>query len=142
MEQIPWYADGLRFGCTSCGHCCGGAPGNVFVSEAEMAALADLQGIDVETFCRRYTRPLRRGTVAYRSLIEQANHDCIFLDRQRACTVYQQRPQQCRTWPFWRSNLRDAESWHAAAQGCPGMGCGDSYEADVISRIAATDGLP
>ena len=30
------------------------------------------------------------------------SHDCIFFDRSaNGCGIYQARPQQCRTFPFW-----------------------------------------
>ena len=42
-----------------------------------------------------------------RSLVEYANGDCVFFDSERrSCKVYALRPRQCRTWPFWESNLR------------------------------------
>src|SRR5262249_1390597 len=40
----PWYQDGLRFECTRCGKCCSGFPGFVWVSEAELQAIADFRG--------------------------------------------------------------------------------------------------
>ena len=36
----PWYAEGLKFQCTGCGDCCTGAPGYVWVNQAEIDALA------------------------------------------------------------------------------------------------------
>ena len=57
-----------------------------------------------ESFRRRYTEDVYRRGV---TLVEKAdNHDCIFYDRQRGCTVYEDRPRQCRTWPFWRPLLK------------------------------------
>jgi Fe-S-cluster containining protein len=35
---------------------------------------------------------------------------CAFLDGAR-CTVYEARPTQCRTFPFWKENLRRRGSW-------------------------------
>lgn len=40
MPGEPWYADGLRFECTRCGHCCTGEPGTVRVYEEEIGTLA------------------------------------------------------------------------------------------------------
>ena len=39
----------------------------------------------------------------------------------RTCTVYDARPTQCRTYPWWISNLRDRESWEEAAELCEGI---------------------
>ena len=36
----PWYQQGLKFHCLGCGDCCTGEPGYVWVTKAEIAALA------------------------------------------------------------------------------------------------------
>ena len=51
----PWYQDGLRFTCTRCGNCCTGAPGYVWVTPAELEALAAHLGEPVETVRAVYT---------------------------------------------------------------------------------------
>jgi Fe-S-cluster containining protein len=121
-------APGLRFACTMCGNCCTGPEGYVLVSDAEAEALARRLGISVDEFLDRYTRPSAAG----RSLTErQTEHglDCVFLDRQTilgkaVCGVYEDRPAQCRTWPFWRSNLASEHAWRRATRVCPGMNTG------------------
>ena len=135
----PWYADGLKFSCTQCGRCCGGAPGDVWVSEEEIATLADRLGMDDESFRRKYTRKVGRRGI---SLVEKPNYDCIFFDKKSGCTVYEERPLQCRTWPFWRSNLRSREDWDVESESCPGMDRGALHDADEIASVAADDGLP
>lgn len=132
-----WYAEGLRFECTRCGHCCTGAPGSVRISEAEATALARFVGLDLADFHERCTRLLEDGAT---SLSERANHDCIFWDRAQGCTVYAVRPRQCRTWPFWRANVASSAHWEAAARGCPGIGQGPQHGAEKIALSAADDG--
>lgn len=138
MTAEPWYADGLRFGCTQCGRCCGGAPGFVWVSETEIDALAARLGLERAAFVRRYTRTVYRRGV---SLVEKPNYDCVFYDRQRGCTVYEDRPRQCRSWPFWRTNLRDADSWAEASADCPGMDQGERHDRTTIEAWLRDDGL-
>lgn len=138
-DGSPWYRDGLRFACTRCGNCCGGAPGYCWVSEDEIAALAARLGLDVDTFRRRYTRRVRKRGV---TLVEKADYDCVFYDKERGCTVYEDRPRQCRTWPFWRSNLRHPDDWAMAASTCPGIDQGDHHHCGEIQRLAEDDGLP
>src|SRR5438128_7331942 len=87
MEE-PWYQDGLRFRCTRCGNCCTGAPGYVWVDDAEIAAIAEYRDEPVDETCGLYTRPVGRR----RSLREKANSDCIFFDRDEGCTIYEARP--------------------------------------------------
>lgn len=131
-ETTPWYAEGLSFACTRCGNCCGGAPGYVWVDEAECAALAARLGLSVDEFVRRHTRPIGKR----RSLLERANGDCEFLERQpdglTGCRVHEVRPVQCRTWPFWKSNLKSRAAWEATGRHCPGINDGPVHPLPVI----------
>ena len=127
----PWYADGLRFACTQCGHCCTGTPGFVWVYDQEIAALAAELGQPVEEVRGLYTRG-EGGT--RRSLKEKPNGDCVFYDRAAGCTVYPVRPRQCRTWPFWECNTNSPEDWARAAAECPGCNRGDLIPAEEITR--------
>jgi Fe-S-cluster containining protein len=125
----PWYKDGLRFTCTLCGDCCTGEPGYVWVDDDDLTAIADFLGERVERIEALYTRKERRG----RTLREKANGDCVFYDRQRGCTIYAVRPPQCRTWPFWESNVATPEAWQKTCDVCPGSGKGELIPADEIT---------
>ena len=117
----PWFHEGLKFACAGCGDCCSGAPGYVWVNKAEIAALAAAIGIDVAEFERRYVRKVG----IRKSLMEWANGDCIFFHGEsRTCQVYDVRPRQCRTWPFWPSNLASPKAWQDTAERCPGCNRG------------------
>ena len=131
-EKKPWYADGLRFECTQCGRCCGGAPGFVWVNAAEIAAMAAEKGFEsIEEFERQFVRKVG----ARKSLVEFENGDCVFLDPQsRTCTAYGSRPRQCRTWPFWDSNLKTEKDWNETCEVCPGAGKGRLYDLQVIEN--------
>ena len=130
MSQ-PWYEAGLRFKCTECGDCCSGSPGYVWVNKAEIAALAETMEMDVDAFESRYVR--RIGI--RKSLVEFSNGDCVFLDSERrTCSVYDARPRQCRTWPFWESNLRTKEAWKNTCEVCPGSGKGALFTVEEISK--------
>jgi Fe-S-cluster containining protein len=128
-EHQPWYKAGLRFQCTGCGDCCTGAPGYVWVTNEEIAALAAHENMAIEEFASRYVR-----TVGVRkSLHEYDNGDCVFFDNAtRKCRVYPVRPRQCRTWPFWDSNLRSSEAWVETCRVCPGSGAGRLYQLEEI----------
>jgi Fe-S-cluster containining protein len=71
------------------------------------------------------------------SLKEKANYDCIFW--KNGCSVYEARPLQCRTFPFWPSMLESSQSWAAssAAMSCPGMGKGTLHPMEEIEAILA-----
>jgi len=111
-----------------------GAPGYVWVTNAEIQALAAAIQMEVEAFEDQYVR--RVGI--RKSLKEFPNGDCVFLDEKRRCSVYQARPQQCRTWPFWDSNLKTAEDWKQTCDVCPGSGKGRLYSLSEIEERRAT----
>ena len=129
--DAPWYADGLRFTCTQCGACCSGEPGHVWVEQSEIDAMANVMGLEVDVFEHRFVRQVG----ADRSLVEYPDGDCILLDpKTRHCTVYEARPIQCRTWPFWDSNLKRKRDWKETCEVCPGAGQGQLYSLDQIER--------
>ncbi len=128
--STAWYHAGLRFTCTRCGHCCTGAPGYVWVNDADIAAIAQHLGETVEVVRGLYTRWTTRG----RTLREKGDGDCVFYDRKAGCTVYAARPPQCRTWPFWESNVASPEAWERTCDVCPGSGRGELIPAEEITR--------
>lgn len=129
-DEAPWYQNGLAFACTQCGKCCTGAPGFVWVTDEEVAALAAFRKEPVEEFTALYTRKAR----GRRTLKEKANGDCVFYDRDTGCTVYPVRPPQCRTWPFWESNVETPADWEHTKAVCPGSGTGELIPAEEITR--------
>ena len=76
-DDQPWYRDGLRFMCTRCGNCCTGEPGNVWVNDGEIDAIADLRHEPREEVVAVYTSNGPQG----RTLREKANGDCVFYER-------------------------------------------------------------
>ncbi|MEX0677230.1 MAG: YkgJ family cysteine cluster protein [Pirellulales bacterium] len=134
MDEKPWFEKGLRFQCTGCGDCCTGAPGFVWVNREEIAALAKRLRLDTAEFERRYVHKVG----VRKSLIEYANGDCVLFDpNTRKCTVYDDRPRQCRTWPFWKSNVATKDSWDETCAVCPGSGKGQLHRVeDVLHQIS------
>ena len=131
MTTHPWYQRGLNFQCTGCGDCCTGAPGYVWVNKAEIEAMAALLKMDFDKFQKKYVRLIG----IRKSLLEFANGDCVFFDnQQRGCKIYDARPSQCRTWPFWDSNLNSPESWDDTAEHCPGCNNGPLVAFEEIER--------
>ncbi len=120
----PWFGDGISFSCTQCGNCCTGPSGYVWFDDEEAAAMADFFGLDVHTFLRRYAaKALGRWTLG--EMRNGKDYDCVFLktaeDGRRTCGIYPVRPTQCRTWPFWPSNMKNRRAWESSATTCPGM---------------------
>lgn len=137
MSAAPWFKDGLRFECTQCGNCCTGSPGYVWVTDDEVLQIAEYLEKPIGEVRLLHTRPAR-GKV---SLKEYANGDCIYFDPQsRGCRIYPVRPTQCRTWPFWNTNVQSPEQWQATQQSCPGAGQGQFISLEEIEdRLSQTD---
>jgi uncharacterized protein len=132
MSEEVWFEDGLSFQCTRCGNCCTGAPGFVWVNDEELAAIAEFRGETVEQVSGLYTYLARRG----RTLRDQAGGDCVFYDRERGCVIYPVRPRQCRTWPFWQSNVASPEAWQRTCEVCPGSGKGNLISVEeILERV-------
>ena len=133
-SKPPWYVSGLAFECQQCGRCCEGPEeGYVWVNEEEIAAIASQLGLTAGQMRSRYVREVSGGL----SLIEQPiSNDCIFLESNgeggRGCSIYPVRPIQCRTWPFWPSNLSDSDAWGSAQKRCMGINRGRVYSRQEI----------
>ncbi len=138
-DVTPWYRHGLRFECTRCGNCCGGGtPGFVWVDDAEIRRLARRLGLSESEVRRCYTRHVPGwGT----SLTETEGYDCVFYDHALGCTVYEDRPLQCRTWPFWDRVLASPRTWEIEAEECPGMNQGRRFDLVRIETLRRDDGL-
>ncbi len=129
MDEKPWFENGLRFTCTGCGDCCTGAPGYVWVNREEIETLARQVKLTPAEFDERYVRKVG----IRKSLVEYPNGDCVFFDANtRKCTVYEARPRQCKTWPFWQSNVATEEAWKQTCEVCPGSGRGKLHSAEKI----------
>ncbi len=127
----PFYSDGLRFGCTRCSKCCRHTPGYVFLSEADIEPLLRALSVPRQTFLQGYCRRVRFGPVQRLSLKERPNVDCILWE-DGGCSVYEARPLQCRSFPFWSSCLSSMEEWQFHGRQCPGIGTGPLHSRKEI----------
>jgi hypothetical protein len=160
-DDRPWYADGLRFTCTQCGNCCTGGPGFVWISDEEIERLAEFLKMTPRQVIATYCRKVSGRWSLKECRTREGNYDCVFLTtltqekpatkqlspgqpiplRKRGCSIYPVRPLQCRTWPFWQSNLTDEDAWKAAGRKCPGLNRGSrSFTREQIESLRdATD---
>jgi len=84
----------------------------------------------VKTWCRWV--PFNPGRERL-SLKEKSNFDCIFWNAN--CTVYNARPLQCRTFPFWDYVLCSPEAWENTGANCPGINNGELHSMEKIEGI-------
>lgn len=127
-HEQPWYHDGLKFTCTQCGDCCTGEPGYVWLNSEEIDRLAKRLGETRGKFLQLYVKSVG----VRRSLRELPDGSCVFFRKGVGCTVYEDRPRQCRTWPFWESNIRNREAWEYTCEICPGSGQGKLFTVEEI----------
>lgn len=126
-----WYDEGLRFACTGCGRCCTGGGGYVWVGVEEIRRLAARTGMGLDDFGRRF---LRRVGARY-ALVDGPRGACTFL-RGASCAVYDDRPAQCRAFPWWPANLESPAAWKQAAKSCEGIS--DLAPVVVVEAIEAS----
>ena len=132
VSEDVWYSEGLRFKCTGCGKCCTGFPGAVWVSDEEVRKIADHLKETVQEVEEKYTRLI--GDKERRSLKEVGRqYDCVFLVDKKFCRIYEARPTQCQTYPWWDSLLESRSSWEEGKAICEGI---EHPDAPLIERSA------
>jgi Fe-S-cluster containining protein len=134
-EPRVWYEQGVRFTCQpGCALCCSGEPGYVHVSDQEKTDMAATLDLSRDDFERRYVRQ----TVDGDSLKELRNGDCALLENTRpGCTVYEARPTQCRTFPFWPEFMVSPRAYNELKSECPGIGVGKLCTREEIESMMA-----
>ena len=94
-----------KFQCSGCGTCCRWT-GSVLLTDEDIGCMADFLALSIQDFIDEHTRlaPSRKQL----ALLDQEDGSCAFLIGNR-CSVYDARPEQCRTFPY---------AW-SVASGCP-----------------------
>ena len=131
--QRPWYSEGLRFTCTGCGACCSGR-GRVWLNEGDIYLLAETLRLEAHELVERFVERVE-GRWALKE--NSQTGDCSFLEERR-CQVYEGRPRQCRTFPWWPSTLKSESSWTEDARVCEGV---DAEGAPLIPLVQIEEGL-
>jgi len=119
----------LHFQCTRCGACCSGnADYHVFLEMDRAEKIRVFMGLSRSWFRRRYL------TMVDGMLALQSRDDgrCILLGKDDRCRVYQVRPVQCATYPFWPELVKTAKAWKQEMRRCEGIDCGDPVPVHVI----------
>ena len=127
----PFYSEGLNFECQRCSACCRYEPGYVFLSKKDLSHLASHMKMSSAEFIEAYCRQIDIGGFHRISLVEKKNHDCIFWE-PGGCKVYNARPLQCRSYPFWHPVMATAETWEEEAKHCPGINKGKKHSCKEI----------
>ncbi len=105
--------------CKSCGgKCCGGKSGFIWINEAEISALARYFGLSKDRLKNAFMIKINGRY----SLIEKPfenGYACVFFDtKHKNCSIYELRPAQCKSFPFWHYFLENLDELKAQ---CPGV---------------------
>jgi spermidine synthase len=99
----------------------------VLVSDAEVAALSRLTALPPAAFTRLHDARLS---------LAARDGACVFL-KGRLCSVYEARPTQCRTYPFW-PEVMSPLGWLRESARCEGIGRQDvPATPDAAAAISA-----
>jgi uncharacterized protein len=128
-----FFSKGLRFSCLRCSRCCRHEPGYVFLSKQDIKRLSKGIECGIEEFIHGYCRIVQGSSGPRLSLKETDTFDCVFWVNG-GCRVYDYRPLQCRSFPFWDSILVSQSIWEEHTSICPGMNKGAYHSAEEINR--------
>ncbi|UCG79276.1 MAG: YkgJ family cysteine cluster protein [Nitrospirota bacterium] len=131
IKRKKFYSEGIRFSCQDCGKCCLSRErySFVYISMGDRKRLADHLRISTKEFTIQYTSK----TDGHLHL-KYPEKDCLFLSEGR-CSVYEARPSQCRSWPFWPENMKKGVWEKELKTYCPGIGQGRLYSESEIEEI-------
>ncbi|WP_419765139.1 MAG: YkgJ family cysteine cluster protein [Arcobacter sp.] len=100
--------DGFTYGfnpkaCDACeGNCCIGESGYIWIAKSEREELAKHLNIELEDLLHNYLRRVGYNYSINERKLSEDNYACIFFDlEKKQCSIYEARPKQCRTFPFW-----------------------------------------
>lgn len=129
-KNEKWWAKGVQFECQGSGKCCvsHGEFGYVYLDLEDRRNMAKALGLTTRQFMDQHCIK----DDGYWCLKPIENGDCRMLVNKK-CSVYEGRPMQCRTWPFWPEVMK-AKAWSKdVASFCPGVGKGRTWSAEEIS---------
>ncbi|WP_258238829.1 YkgJ family cysteine cluster protein [Arcobacter sp. CECT 8985] len=89
--------------CASCkGNCCIGESGYIWINKEEINKLAQHLDISLDELRVKYLKKVGYKYSLKEVQLEPNNYACTFFDiEKRQCSIYEARPTQCRTFPFW-----------------------------------------
>ena len=89
--------------CETCeGNCCIGESGYIWINKKEIELLAEHLDLSLEEFSKKYLLKVGYKYSLIEKRVDTNNYACIFFDlNKKCCTIYDYRPKQCRTFPFW-----------------------------------------
>jgi len=138
MQQVQQALEdeAFRWSCTACGKCCRG-PGVVYFTAEDLENIREALKLSDAKWERLHTRLVQKRKNGL--FLHQTAKACALLGKDGKCTVYEVRPLQCRTFPFWTSNFESRESYEWLKDFCPGVKKGDGEEFSLRKIVVETN---
>jgi Fe-S-cluster containining protein len=127
-----FWEDGIQFECQGSGKCCVSRSGYgyVYVTKKDRQRLAQHLRLKTAAFTKKFCLKSEEG---FFFLKDGGDGNCGFLEAKR-CSVYEARPTQCRTWPFWPEVMKPKTWAKDVASFCPGVGRGKIWKKDEVEE--------
>jgi Fe-S-cluster containining protein len=133
-EELKDKIKEIGFSCRRCGQCCSLISDNsnlVLVSAPEIRRIMNGTGLSWDEIAEPYPETLKGDNeeeYTFAWCLKRTEDKCRFLNEDSRCSIYEYRPQICRTYPFMLD-----ESGFLIFE-CPGTGAAISE--DEAGRIA------
>jgi uncharacterized protein len=111
-SDYPYKFDELK--CAMCdGNCCIGESGYIWITKKEIENLAKYLNITIDELAQKFIFKVGYKFSIREKLISKDNYACVFFDlTKKQCSIYEVRPSQCRTFPFWeyfKNNIEEVK---------------------------------
>jgi len=106
--------------CATCeGNCCIGESGYIWITMQEIDTLSKHLNISTQECFDKYLLKYGYKFSIKEKKISQNNFACVFFDLdKKQCSIYEARPTQCRTFPFWEHFKTNIDE---VVQECPAI---------------------
>lgn len=100
-KEFPYKFDASK--CSECmGNCCIGESGYIWITYSEICTLAKFLNISEQELFKKYIFKQGYKFSIKEKKLDSKNFSCVFFDLdKKQCSIYNVRPTQCRTFPFW-----------------------------------------
>ena len=105
-----------QFQCQQSGNCCK-ASGYVYVSKSEITDMAKVLNLSEELFRKQFINKINGWDV----IASPTFRTNCFLNSNNNCSVYEARPDHCRTYPNWPIIWESDSNLIKEAAVCPGL---------------------
>ena len=100
QEDFPYLFNPVA--CEQCrGNCCRGTRGYIWIDMDELEMIAASMKMSIDSFFEQYVRLVGTKLSLQERLFNNEYLCCFFDPADNRCSIYELRPKQCQTFPFW-----------------------------------------